>query len=100
MPTPRGYAILIDPDVASPQEWDTITCCHCQHVIRVKPGTASTVYLLWKPAESRWVEEMGAMCGRCNKPVCLACHDDGRCRPWERQMEQIEARARALGWRP
>jgi hypothetical protein len=95
---PHGYAVISDP-AASGAEWDTITCCHCQRVIRVKPGSGQTVYVLWQPSEHRWVEEMGAWCGCCNKPVCLACHDDGRCRPWERQMEAMEAKTRPQGWR-
>lgn len=93
MPRPLGYSILTDPDVA-PVERDTVTCAHCQHVVHLKPGSGYSVYLLWVPAEGRWREEPGAMCGRCYAPICLACCDDGRCRPWERQLERMEARDR------
>ena len=90
---PQGYAQILDPDLPRDVEWDTITCIHCQTVVRVKPGTVATVYLVWDGV--RWIEEMGAMCARCNKPVCLACHDIGSCPgPWEKQMERIEAIAR------
>lgn len=93
---PHGYALVSDPDALTGvgMERDTITCCHCQRIVFTKPGSAATVYQVWNPTTRLWVEEMGAMCGRCNKPVCLGCHEDGRCRPWERQMERIEARAR------
>lgn len=97
----RGYAIITDPDARAgvAAEWDTITCIHCQRIIRVKAGTASTVYLLWKPAENRWVEEPGAMCALCNRPVCLHCHDLGACPgPWEKQMEVLERIERARRW--
>ena len=93
MSRPLRYSILTAPD-APPLERDTITCVHCQRIVHVKPGTGATVYLLWVPAESRWVEEMGAMCAKCNAPVCLPCCDLGVCVPWERQLERLEARAR------
>jgi hypothetical protein len=39
-------------------------------------------------------EEPGAACRVCMRAVCLRCHADGRCTPFERQIEQQEARQR------
>lgn len=72
-------------------ERDTVQCGHCQRVIIVKPGTASTVYLfpqLVGPDR----EAPGAACRLCMRPVCLACHGRGVCIPFERRLEQAEAR--------
>lgn len=92
-----GYATIFEPDSAL-VERDTITCGHCQQVIFVKPGTASTVYLIpHKPkhnkdldALNRFDEEPGAFCRVCMSPVCLHCHDKGVCVPSEKFLEQIE----------
>lgn len=89
----HGYATIVDPDRPL-TERDTASCCHCGAVIFTKPGTASTVYLVWDEPTRRWLEEPGASCYRCYKPVCLRCHDHGRCTPLEKWMEQQEARAR------
>ena len=88
----QGY-VTVTSDRFS--EYDTITCGHCNQIVMVKPGTGSTVYLL-PQMDGPIKEEMGAMCRQCMRPVCLKCHDDGRCRPLERQIEQIEARGRML----
>lgn len=94
---PQGYATWTDPD-APLVERDTATCGHCNCIVHVKPGTASTVYLLpppvGAPIGAPWTEAPGAGCFICGKPVCLACYADGRCRPWERQLERMEARDR------
>ena len=78
------------------QEHDTAQCGHCQQHIPVKAGTASTVYLVQSLVGSQIVtkEEPGAMCLVCMRTVCLKCHDLGRCLPWERMIEQSEARDR------
>jgi len=88
----HGYALILDPDRAQ-VEYDTIRCCHCQRIVFVKPGSASTVYL-FPQKDGRTLEEPGAFCGRCMGPICLLCHDLGRCTPWERQLERTEARDR------
>lgn len=92
-----GYSIITDPDV-SPIERDAITCKHCQRIVHIKPGSGYTTYLLpppqGSPLRTPWREEPGAMCARCHAPICLACYADGRCRPWERQLERMEARDR------
>lgn len=93
--TPTGYATLTDPDQPL-VEFDTVTCGHCQRVIRVKPGTAATTYLLLDHQTLRSREEPGAACRVCMRPVCLACCADGRCTPWERRLEAMEARDRLV----
>ncbi len=89
----RGYAFMTAPD-AQIWERDTITCGHCSRVVYVKPGTATTVYLL-PHSDGRWTEEAGAFCRSCMKPVCLACHDVGTCLPLEKWLAQQEARVQA-----
>jgi hypothetical protein len=56
----------------------TFTCNHCQ---RITP----------KP---RGGEDSG-FCMSCFRPVCLRCGALNVCTPWEKQMERMEARARA-----
>lgn len=87
-----GYATITAPD-APLVERDTITCGHCQAVLFVKPGTASTVYLTYHVGGSV-TETMGFCCRVCMRPVCPACGDRGRCLPWERRLERSEARDR------
>lgn len=91
MRNPSGYATIVDPDRPT-VERDTASCGHCQQVIFTKPGSAATVYLIFDRASWRWREEAGAFCRVCMRPVCLACHDQGRCTPWERRIEAAERR--------
>lgn len=95
MRSPTGYAQVVDPDRPL-VEMDSTTCGHCQRVIFTKAGTASTVYLIVDRRTLDWREEMGAFCRVCMRPVCLACHAQGGCTPWERQLEASEARERFL----
>lgn len=92
---PQGYATIVDPERPL-TEFDTVQCCHCNCVIRVKPGTASTVYLIFDEVAWRWIEEPGASCWHCMQPVCLRCHDLGVCRPLERQLQESERIGRQL----
>ena len=89
-----GYAQIVDPEKPT-EEFDSVSCCHCSGIIRVKPGTVSTVYLIFNPMIWQWVEEPGASCWHCMKPVCLACHAKGSCLPLERMLEQLESRVGA-----
>lgn len=91
---PGGYAIIVDPE-APTIEFDTVTCNHCQQVVRVKAGSAMTVYYM-RNAAGVLVEEAGAFCRLCMAPICLNCHARGVCVPWEKQMEAMEARDRFL----
>ena len=91
---PGGYGQIIEPGRPT-VEFDTVTCAHCGGLIHVKPGSGGTVYLVWDDLLGAEREEPGAGCWTCGmKPVCLACHADGRCRPLERQLEQAERAAR------
>ena len=85
----RGYATVVSD--ARLWERDTVSCGHCAAVIFVKPGTASTTYLL-PHRDGRWTEEPGAFCRVCMRPVCLRCHAHGACLPLERWLSQQEAR--------
>jgi hypothetical protein len=89
----HGYATIVDPTSAC-VEYDSAQCGHCQRVIFVKPHTASTVYLIPTGVPGQFHEEPGAFCRCCMRPVCLRCHAQGGCTPWERQLEQSEARDR------
>ena len=93
MRTPTGYATIVEPGRPL-VERDTCTCGHCQRIIFTKAGTASTVYLILDRRTLGWTEEAGAFCRVCMRPVCLACHAQGRCTPWERRLEASEARDR------
>lgn len=86
---PHGYVTVADPDARTLKR-DTIACCHCSAHIVVKPLTASTTYLVFNPATWLWEEHPGAGCWHCGKPVCLACHATGRCRPLEQALAQWE----------
>ena len=86
---PQGYVTIFEPD-RKQQEYDTITCCHCQRVVLVKPNTLARVYL-FPQLDGRVLEEMGAACAKCGKPVCLQCHDIGTCVPAEQMLLFMEA---------
>lgn len=93
-----GYGVWADRDNGRVQrELDTVQCCHCQAHIWVKPGSATTVYLLPDLTQpSGWREAPGAGCRLCMKPVCLSCEARGTCTPFERRIEQQEARERLV----
>ncbi len=83
-----GYATFTGE--AAVREYDTCSCGHCGKILFTKPGTVSTVYLI--PTRSGgWLEEPGAGCRVCMRPVCLPCHDVGACRPVEQLLEFLEA---------
>jgi hypothetical protein len=93
MPLDRGYLSITDPD-APIFERDCISCGHCQRSITVKPGSGTTVYLVFNRAAWAWEEEAGHFCRVCMRPVCPSCGHDGRCTPWERMLEASEAKDR------
>jgi hypothetical protein len=95
MRAPGGYLTITDPDGPTPfAEFDTISCGHCHKIVLVKPRTASTIYLIPLGPSGQFREEPGAFCLVCMRPVCLPCHGDGRCLPWERRLARSEARDR------
>jgi hypothetical protein len=94
-----GYGIICDPSLPRSIECDTVQCGHCGGHVRVKPGSGLTVYLLPTAIPGSYREEMGCWCGKCSTPICLGCHQRGRCTPFElwldRQEKTITSR---LGW--
>lgn len=93
MRRPQGYLTIVAPESRA-VERDTCQCGHCGKVIVVKPGTATTIYLIPR-RDGTWIEDAGAGCSVCMRPVCLPCHDVGVCMPWEKRLEIEEAAARA-----
>ena len=95
MRNPGGYALIVSPEAAQVTfdglrceeiqsgiiERDTFTCCHCNRIIHVKPMAN--------------MDEFGSMCRNCMKMVCPACAD-GSCVPFEKKLEEVEARERIL----
>jgi hypothetical protein len=77
---PGGYAFTFGPNGVQ-QELDTFTCCHCNSVVHIKPKC--------NPAD------LGGQCRLCDKPICPRCLGKG-CTPFEKRLEQVEARDRAL----
>lgn len=75
-----GYGVLFGPNGVQ-HEVDTFTCAHCNKVVVVKPKC--------DPAD------LGGNCRLCMKLVCPRCVDLG-CTPFEKKLEQWEARDRAL----
>ena len=72
----EGYAIIID-DWGATQEMDTFTCCHCNGIQFIRPGSGT----------------QRGYCFNCNHPTC------GRerclnCVPFEKMIEEIEGRSR------
>lgn len=96
MRKPQGYAFESDEilaeklfsqgltrvqleDAARGREWDTITCNHCQHVVRFQ-------------TRAQYAERV-AHCRLCDKDICLRCHDKGQCTPFEEKIREQETRA-------
>ena len=81
MRRPGGTIIITDPD-APTVEIDTVTCCHCQALVPVKPKQDAS--------------DVGGFCRMCFKHTCGRCADLGTCTPFEKKLEQAEARGRSL----
>lgn len=95
MRRPGGYAFLeswrpgtvITDRGSMPQrvpeglyEWDTFTCAHCNGVRHAPAAKHDTDYFF---------------CRNCMARICPACSHQG-CRPFEKLIETVEARDRAL----
>jgi len=81
----RGLITVTDGD-GRKTERETFTCCHCNRPSLTPPPGAPEV----------------GFCPRCFARECIACAKklNGRCTPFERRLEQYEARQRlfaALG---
>lgn len=79
MRNPQGYGTIFGP--CGTEEYDTTTCYHCNTVNRILPKM--------RP------EDMGGLCKMCMKLICAKCVD-GPCVPFEKRLEQVEERDRAL----
>lgn len=88
---PGGYLVITDPTHVV--EYDSTMCCHCGCHILVKPGSALTVYI-YPQKDGTVLEEMGAWCSKCDKSVCLRCHDSGVCLPLDQWLQAQEALGR------
>ena len=77
----QGYAVIADPN-APVRECDTFTCVHCQRIVFVQPKC--------DPSDA------GGFCRLCYSHICGPCADKGRCDPFERRLERMEARGRLL----
>lgn len=77
--TPNGE----DTGVYKTVERDTFKCGHCQAIVIVKPKAPAS--------------DCGGYCQRCDSLICPRCSIPGAtCTPWEKVIEEIEARERAL----
>ena len=89
---PHGYATIIgdlakkDPKLVeqgvrhTEAEIDTYLCEHCNCVVHV-PARADP-------------STMGGFCRQCMGLICSRCVGKRTCTPWERKMEEAEARQR------
>lgn len=80
MRRPGGYAVWTEP--SRTVERDTFTCVHCNTVVFVKPKQDPS--------------EMGGFCRQCMSHICGPCADLGKCTPFEKKLEEMEARDRFL----
>jgi hypothetical protein len=92
-----GYACIITPDAGEVRlngrgerpsplregltEMDTFTCKHCSSVVHVM--------VRQRP------EDLGGLCKQCMGLICPRCVGLG-CTPFEKKLEMVEARGRAL----
>jgi hypothetical protein len=80
-----GYARIVDPALAKPLESSTATCSHCNRVVHMhdfKTGKALSGVLVH--------------CHQCDAVTCVPCAETGKCTPFEKKLEAIEARGRLL----
>jgi hypothetical protein len=80
MRQPQGYGVTDSPE--GRREQDTFTCFHCQRIVAVRPLMDAA--------------DMGGLCKVCMRLICMECVAKLTCTPWEKAMEQIEARDRFL----
>ena len=72
-----GYLIITDPsEVRMVTDGETVSCVHCEFTWIVQPGSGNA----------------RGFCLRCNAPTCNKPDCRQRCAPWEKQMEEMEAK--------
>jgi hypothetical protein len=74
---PAGYVETTDP-VAGNQGGETLMCVHCQKHWIVQPGSGM----------------QRGFCLNCDGPTCGKQHCEEHCVPFEKAIEQAEARGR------
>ncbi len=77
----QGAILICDPDSGNSQI-RTFTCIHCNRVVQVAHGASP--------------DKCGGFCFRCDAPTCLPCAKQGTCTPFEKKIDQMEAKARSL----
>jgi len=92
MRKPQGYATVvgdlrngtptvIDHGIRHTEgEIDTFVCNHCNRVVHVPPRQDAA--------------NIGGLCKCCMNLICARCVDKGTCIPFERKLEEAEARQR------
>lgn len=77
-PGPGGHATWTDPGTGREHRADTETCGHCNRIwiVRATTGEGSP----------------GGFCRLCMRAVCDVCERRGKCVPFERRLEAMEAK--------
>ena len=78
----QGAAFLTSPEGRT-VEMSTYTCAHCNSVHRLQNHLGQKL-------------DPGGFCMQCFSQICKTCADDGRCTPFEKKLEQMEASGRLL----
>lgn len=78
MRRPQGFGFISSPD-GKTEEFETATCAHCNCVYRLSRKT-----------------DIGGFCRCCMDLICGPCADKGTCTPFEKQVEEMEARDRFM----
>ena len=78
---PQGHGTIFNAGQPS-EEFDTMTCGHCQFISVIKPGQ--------RP------EDCGGLCKQCMQLICSKCVDKMTCDPFLRKLERIEAHDRFI----
>jgi hypothetical protein len=75
---------ISDPALSRLIESDTFTCSHCNRVERLSNDDGS-----------RRVD-VAVRCHGCDALTCVPCAETGRCAPFEKKLEAMEAGDRLL----
>lgn len=72
MRNPQGYAQIIDPALASPVEFDTVTCIHCGQIGMTRSPGGKLEVMVFRADGSHYMLEAG-FCRSCMQVVCPKC---------------------------